>query len=143
MNTSSSKIQLGVRLPEQTVRKIDAARNHKPRAEYCRELIELALAGRQNTGGPAGEEIRDVLESCEVKLSDICQAVIVAERDAAKALAEIRALRSDFATALVGVLTKIGQVVREEDQRQFARQKAEDFVRRVLLSEETATEDQR
>jgi uncharacterized alpha-E superfamily protein len=141
MTSTSQKTQLGVRLPEQVVRAIDAARKNKSRAEYCRKLIETALEPAQSARRSTSQETREALESLEETLCEMRQSAMAAERDAGRALAEIQRLRLDFATAIVGVLTKIGQAVRKKDQRQFARTKAEDFVRRVLLHENTGAEE--
>ena len=143
MTLQPPKIQLGLRLPETIVRQIDAARNTKPRAEFCRELIEQGLRGAESSQPRLTEEMSQTLESLGEQRSEIRRDVALAQRDAAQTLCEIRNLREDFATAIVGVLTKIGQVVRDEDRRPFARKEAEDFVTRVLLTRQSEVEDAR
>jgi hypothetical protein len=43
MPQDNGKTQIGIRLPAALVRQIDRRRQHKTRAEYCRELIDSAL----------------------------------------------------------------------------------------------------
>ena len=134
MPADTEKTQIGIRLPAQLLRLIDSKRHNKTRAEYCRELIEVGLATSDHDRGEASELLSQLMDAMQEQLSDIRQSAILAERDAETAVTEIKRLRTDFATAIVGVLTKIGQVVREEDQRKFSREKAERFVKRVLPS---------
>jgi hypothetical protein len=142
MPSDKEKIQVGIRLPTALVRKIDANRQGRTRAEYCRELIETGLAADGSAQNVASEFLCQAVESLQTQLSEIHQSTILTERNAGESLAAIERLREDFATAIVGVLTKIGQVVREEDQRRFARDKAETFAKRVLLSKRPHYEEE-
>jgi hypothetical protein len=137
MPADNEKIQVGIRLPATLVRKIDVNRQGRTRAEYCRELIEIGLAADHHTQEGFGEFLCQAIESLQNQISEIRQSTILTERDAGESLAAMQRLREDFATAIVGVLTKLGQVVREEDQRRFAREKAEAFAQRVLLSKKS------
>lgn len=129
------KTQIGIRLPAEAIRHIDAKRQNSTRAEFCRHLIEAGLAGIAGDQRAIFETVGEMIGSLQQELGEIRESAILAERDAERSLAEIARLRTDLATAVVGLLTKLGQVVREEDQRQFAREKAERFVKRVLLTD--------
>lgn len=133
MPSDTTKTQIGIRLPTELVRHIDSRRRNKTRAEYCRELIETGMAATDHQMGGTVDSLSQSLQSLQDQLSEIRQSSLLAEREGGKTHDEIRNLRFDLATAMVGILTKIGQVVREEDQRQFARDKAESFAKRVLL----------
>ena len=135
MPADTEKTQIGIRLPAQLLRLIDCKRHSKTRAEYCRELIETGLTATDDHRAGAAEILGQALESLQQQLVEIRDSSMLAERDAGRTRAEIRQLRVDLATAITGVLTKFGQVVREEDQRKFAREKAESFVKRVLLAQ--------
>jgi hypothetical protein len=137
MPADNEKIQVGIRLPATIVRKIDVQRQGRTRAEYCRELIETGLSADCHPQKGITEFLCQAVESLQSQISGIQQSVIVTERDAGEFLAAIERLREDLATSIAGVLTKLGQVVREEDQRRFAREKAETFVKRVLLSKKS------
>ena len=133
MPADNEKTQIGIRLPAELVRLIDYRRQNRTRAEYCRELIESGLAAPEHQVDGPPEAFSQAVQSLQEQLSEVRQASILTEREAGEIRAEIRKLRVDLATVTTGVLTKIGQVVREEDQRKFAREKAEAFVKRVLL----------
>ena len=142
MPADAERTQIGIRLPVELVRQIDARRQNKTRAEYCRALIEAGLAGADEDHRATLAAFGEMIEPVQRQVADTRESAIIAERGAEEALTEIRRLRVDFATAIVGVLTKIGQAVREEDKRKFAREKAETFARRVLLSKATDREEE-
>jgi metal-responsive CopG/Arc/MetJ family transcriptional regulator len=133
MPSDIQKIQVGIRLPADLVRQIDAARQHNTRAEYCRQLIEAGMAATAPDAVQIEGSLARALQPIYQQLSELRQAAVLAERDSGKSVAQIKSLRNDLATAIVGVLVKIGQVVQEKDQRRFAREKAEQFVKRTLL----------
>jgi len=133
MPIKQDKTQIGIRLHADLVRQIDANRQNRTRAEYCRQLIEASLAGIGGDQQAVLDLLGEMIGAVQQELGQIRESAMIAERDSERAVTEIQRLRADFATALVGVLTKIGQAVREEDQRKFAREKAESFVSRVLL----------
>lgn len=133
MPADSDKTQIGIRLPAEVVRRIDAGRHNKTRSEYCRELIEAGLNGAERQDAGTMQMFVELIESLQHQVAETRESAIITERDAESAVTEIKLLRADFATAIVGILTKLGQVVREEDQRKFSREKAETFAKRVLL----------
>jgi hypothetical protein len=137
MPVDNQKIQIGIRLPAALVRKIDAQRQGRTRAEYCRDLIETGLAVGDHGQTGVSEFLCQAMESLQSQVSEIRKSAVLTERDVGEFLAAIQLLREDLATAIAGVLTKLGQVVREQDQRKFAREKAEAFAKRVLLSKKS------
>jgi hypothetical protein len=134
MARENDKLQIGIRLYAALVRQIDQRRQQKTRAEYCRELIELALTADGHQAELGTETLARAIEALQEPLSRIQESSLVAERNGAESLAEMKDLRQDLATLAVGLLTKIGQAVRQEDQRIFAREKAERFVKETLFS---------
>lgn len=142
MPADSQKIQIGIRLPAALVQRIDAGRQNKTRAEYCRDLIEAGLVATEHGADGLNEILVQSLDSLQKQILETRQSAILSERVGGKSLAEIKSLRDDLATLMVGVLTKIGQAVREEDQRQFAREKAEAFVKRVIVPTDSSDGDE-
>jgi hypothetical protein len=141
MPRDEDKTQIGIRLPAGLLRRIDANRHGKTRAEYCRELIEAGLDAQQHGLGPTSEARDEQFDSLREDLSETRQSAIRAEHLSEEAVAILRGFRGDFGTLFVGVLTKLGQVVREEHKRRFARRKAERFVKRILYSRKSDQED--
>lgn len=142
MNDTPCKTQLGVRLPTDVVEQIDAQRQNKTRAEYCRELIEAGVSTKHNPAATHVEAVSTLVTTIQDDVSEIRSSLLIAERNIELTVREIARLRQDMATAIVGVLTKIGQAVREEDQRPFARKKAEAFARQTLLANKQHTEEE-
>jgi metal-responsive CopG/Arc/MetJ family transcriptional regulator len=142
MSSDDQKIQIGIRLPVAIVRKIDVLRGNKTRAEFCRESIEMNLANTDNAPSKNTEIVVETLDSLQEQSCRTYQSAILTQHDAAKTIVLIEHLHSSVATAVVGILTKLGQVVREEDQRKFAREKAEQFAKRIFYSEHPDQEEQ-
>jgi hypothetical protein len=141
MPNDVEKVQIGLRLPTKVVDEIDTRRLGTTRAQFCRNLIEKALADLAASAASAAQDaartaeiVEMALEPLREQLTEISRSSILVQRDAATTSEAIRELRTDLATAVVGILTTIGQAVRQEDKRPFAQRKAEEFVRRVLLS---------
>ena len=132
MSSDSDKLQIGIRLPADTVRKIDALRGNQSRAEFCRSLIERGLTDTDSASGEVLRNVNDSLDSMQEQLVKIHQSALLGQRDAGQAVALMERSYSTVATAFAGVLTKIGQAVREDDQRKFAREKAEQFMKRIF-----------
>jgi oligoribonuclease (3'-5' exoribonuclease) len=137
MPADSEKIQVGIRLPAELVRQIDVARQHNTRAEYCRQLIEAGMAATDANSAQIAESLDQALQPIHQQLAEVRQSLVLTERDSGQSVTEIKRLRHDLATAIAGVLVKIGQVVQDKDQRPFAREKAEAFVKRTLLNHTT------
>ena len=95
-------------------------RGRTRRAEYCRELIEAGLDPAHGKTATLVQSVADLVASLRDELSEIRRSTMVAERTAELSANELTRLRQDLATTVVGVLTKIGHVVADEDQRPFA-----------------------
>ena len=141
MSSDSDKVQIGIRLSTDTVRKIDALRGNQSRAEFCLALIDRGLTDPDSASGEVLRNVNDSLDSMQEQLVKIHQSTLLGQRDAGQAVALIERLYSAEATAIVGVLTKIGQAVREEDQREFAREKAEQFAKRIFFPQHPDQEE--
>lgn len=142
MNKPNHKIQLGVRLPSRIVERLDAQRQNKTRAEYCRELIEAGLDPAHGKTATLVQSIADLVASLRDELADIHRSTMVAERTTEVSANELKRLRQDLATAVVGVLTKIGHVVADEEQRPFARRKAEAFAKQAFFASDRHAGDE-
>ena len=142
MSADAEKTQIGIRLPGSLVRKIDLLRGNKPRAEFCRECIEMHLTNDDILPSSDTDAIVESLDFLQEQICKTYQSAILAQRDSAKAISLIEHLHSSIATAIAGVLTKIGQAVREDDQRKFAREKAEKFVKRIFYPNDPDQENQ-
>jgi hypothetical protein len=141
MPADSEKQQIGIRLPAETVRAIDQLRGTRTRAEFCRELIEIGVTGTQS---PSNELMQMIVESLAVlqdQSGKSYQATVLNHHDIGKTIEILEHFQSAMATAVVGVLTKIGQVVRQEDQRIFAREHAEQFVARIFYPDNSLEDD--
>ncbi len=140
MPSEPERQQIGIRLSAETVRKIDAVRGGQTRAEFCRTLIENGLSDKNSATAEVVRNIQESLDSMQEQLLTIHQSATLSQRDASLSVALTERLHSAVATAIAGVLTKIGHVVREGDQREFARKKAEEFVARIFYPDGPATE---
>jgi hypothetical protein len=137
MPADSDKLQIGIRLSAKTVRAIDSVRGNKTRAEFCRELIEAGLlTTREPMSDEAMQAIMKSFLSVQEQTTKIHQAIVLAQHDASKSSDILDRLYPAVATGFVGVLTKIGQVVRQKDRQAFARASAEEFVKRIFYPED-------
>ena len=111
MSFDSDERQIGIRLPADTVRKIDALRGNQSRTEFCRGLIERGWTETDSASGEVLQNVNDSLDSMQEQLVKIHQSAVLGQRNAGQAVALMERSYSTLATAFTGILTKIGQAM--------------------------------